>query len=63
MAEQETNIFYTAKDIQSMLGISRSKAYDLVKNLNSELEGKGYLVIPGKIPKKYLAERCYGLAQ
>ncbi|MBD9162650.1 MAG: DNA-binding protein, partial [Blautia wexlerae] len=31
--------------------------------LNEELKQKGFITIAGKIPKKYLEERCYGLAE
>lgn len=53
-------LFYSCDDIQSLLGISRSKAYKLIRTLNQELEKKNYIVIPGKVPKKYFAERYYG---
>lgn len=55
-------LYYTANEIAEMLGVSRAKAYKLVKELNEELAAKGYIVIAGKIPRKYLADRYYGLA-
>lgn len=55
-------LYYTALDIAEMLGISRTKAYKLVRQLNQELEQRGYITISGKIPKKYFEQRCYGLA-
>lgn len=58
--ENEKTLFYNAEDIQMFLGISRSKAYCLIRNMNSELQQKGYIVIPGKVPKKYFSERYYG---
>ena len=58
-----SNIYYTAADVQQMLGISRTKAYMLIKELNGELGDKGYIVITGKIPKKFFAEKFYGMAQ
>ncbi len=54
--------YYTANEVMEMLGVSRAQAYKIVKKLNEELEAKGYVVTAGKIPKKYLGERCYGLA-
>lgn len=44
-----------------MLGISRGHAYKIVKKLNDELANKGYIVISGKIPKKFFAEHYYGM--
>ena len=44
-----------------MLGISRAKAYKIVKELNDELATKGYIILSGRVPKKYLAEKYYGM--
>lgn len=54
-------LYYTAGEVQEMLGVSRAKAYKIIKDLNEELAVKGYIVTAGKIPKKYLAEKCYGM--
>lgn len=53
--------YYTAKEVQEMLGVSKSKAYKIIRELNEELKRSGYIVMPGKISRKYLQERCYGL--
>lgn len=53
--------FYTAKEVSEMLDISQSKAYQLIKNLNTELDEKGYITIAGKVPKAYFNEKCYGM--
>ena len=54
-------IYYTASDIAEMLGVSKSKAYALIKKLNQELDQEGYLVISGKVPTAYFAQRWFGL--
>ena len=51
--------YLTAFDVQEELGISRSKAYQIIKKLNKELEQKGYLVINGKVSKRYFEEKLY----
>lgn len=53
--------FLKAEDISEMLGVSRSKAYQIIKDLNAELENKGYITVRGKISAKYFYERCYGV--
>ena len=53
--------YYSAMDVSELLGISRSKAYSIVKEMNKELSEKGYIVIAGKVPKKFLEEKCYGI--
>lgn len=56
-------LFYTAGEVQDMLGVSRGKAYKLVKDLNEELRAMGYIVVAGKIPKKYFNDHYYGLSE
>ena len=51
--------FLNASDIAEILDISKGHAYKLMRQLNTELEEKGYLVIAGKVPAKYFQERCY----
>lgn len=53
--------YYNADQVQQILGVSRSKAYQIIRELNDELRKKGYLVTPGKISRKYMEEKCYGL--
>ena len=36
---------------------SESHAYKIIQQLNRELEGKGYIIRPGRIPRRYLFER------
>ena len=43
--------FYTAQEVATMLGISKTSAYRVIKRLNTELEEKGYITIIGKISK------------
>lgn len=57
------SMFYSALEVMEMLGISRGKAYQIIKNLNDELAKNGYIIIPGKVPKKLFAEKIYGMAQ
>ena len=42
--------YITANEIMEILGIGRSKAYDIVREMNQELENAGYNVIKGKVP-------------
>lgn len=56
-------IYYTAEEIAGLLGVSRGHAYKLVKELNNQLADKGYIVVAGKVSKKYFDEKYYGLSQ
>lgn len=51
--------FLTVKDVTKILGISSSKAYVIIRQLNQELKSNGYITIAGKIPKKYFLEKYY----
>ena len=53
--------FVTAKDVQKILGVSRSKAYQILQGLNRELKAKGYITISGKCPVSYFEQKFYGL--
>lgn len=52
---------YTARDLREIFGISESKAYQIIRVMNSELESKGYLTIRGKVPCAYVSERFFGV--
>ena len=53
--------FYTADNVAEILGVSKSKAYVLIRTLNKELANKGYTTLAGKVPIKYFQEKYYGL--
>ena len=58
----DSKVYYTAMEVAKMLGVSRAKGYEIVRELNEELTKKGYIVIAGKIPKKFFEEKYYGFA-
>lgn len=57
MAKQILNV----RDVMEALEVSESKAYGIIKQLNSELSAKGYIVIPGKVSRAYFEEKLYGV--
>ena len=56
-------IYYSADDIAKMLGVSMGKSYKILREMNKELAGKGFLTIAGKIPVEYFREKWYGGAK
>ena len=54
-------LFVTAGDIAEELGISKPFAYKLVRQMNDELEAKGFLTIAGRVNRKYYEENFYGI--
>lgn len=55
------NLFMTADDIVEVTGMSIAYAYKLIKQLNGELEKKGYITIKGRVSRDYFEERLYGI--
>lgn len=55
-------MFYNVEDVKAMLGYSKSKAYQVIADLNKELAASGICIRSGMIPKKYF-ERRYGLVE
>lgn len=52
--------FVTFEEVKEDFGVSRAKAYTMIRQLNEELEQAGYLVVPGRVSRKYYLERTYG---
>ena len=55
-------LMYNVKDVQEILGVGESKAYQFIRIMNEELRGKGFLTVQGKVPAAYLQERFFGVA-
>jgi Mn-dependent DtxR family transcriptional regulator len=56
-----SNTFMRVDDVAAELGVSKSYAYKIVRQLNTELKNMGYLTVAGRISKKYFTEKaCYG---
>ena len=53
--------FITASEVAEIMGISRSKAYQIVRDLNKELKAMGYITIAGKCPIEYFKQKFFGM--
>ena len=58
----DKNMFFNAKEVAAILGVSVGHSYKLIKIMNDELKEKGYLTVSGKVPKKYFETRYYGFS-
>lgn len=56
-------LFVTAGEIAEELGISKPFAYKLVRQMNEDLEAKGFLTIAGRVSRKYYEEKFYGITK
>lgn len=59
---ENTKFYVTAEELSEAYGICLSKAYKLIRQLNAELEAKGFIIVQGKVPRRYVEERVYGYA-
>ena len=46
--------------VESVMGVSRSQAYKIIRELNDELVGQGKKVVQGRVSKSYLEEAYFG---
>ncbi|MBQ8804162.1 MAG: hypothetical protein IJZ53_11045 [Tyzzerella sp.] len=52
---------YDANELAEVLGVSISKSYAYIRQMNEELKQKGFLTVSGKIPVAYVEERFFGV--
>ncbi|MBR3374574.1 MAG: hypothetical protein IKR02_03730 [Firmicutes bacterium] len=52
--------YLNVNDVIEILGVSKSKAYKVIHEMNSKLSEKGYLTVAGKVPRSYFEEQWYG---
>ena len=56
-------IFMRVNEVAEELGISIPFAYRIIRQMNEELEEKGFITIAGRVSRKYYEEKFYGMAQ
>jgi hypothetical protein len=49
--------FIGAPEIAEMVGCGKSRAYKFIQQMNKELNEKGLLTFPGRVPRRYAMER------
>lgn len=55
--------FMTVEEVAAELGVSKSYAYKIVKQLNEELQKLGYLTVSGRVNTNYFRKKvCYSEA-
>lgn len=53
--------YVTAQEVAETWGVSLTKSYAIIRQLNKELEDKGYLTVRGKVSRAFFQEKCYGI--
>ena len=55
------NLFIKAEEVAKELDVSKPYAYKLIRKLNEELKGRGFITIAGKVNRQFFEEKIYGL--
>ena len=58
--EQQTNRMLTAHDIMERLSVSKSTAYNIMREINEGLETSGLKIIPGRVSERHFEELYFG---
>ena len=60
MSKNEKALFVNVETVQNDLGVSRAKAYQVIKNLNEQLKKKHpmAIVVAGKVNRVWYEEAC-----
>jgi len=59
ITEQQEIKYLKVTEVASLLEVSESRAYKIMRQLNKELASNGKIVTAGRISRKYLMERLY----
>lgn len=52
-----SSVYMRPAEVMEMLGIGQKKAYEMMKKANDELAAKGFMIIRGRVPRKYFLYR------
>ena len=52
--------FMTVEEVAAELRVSKSKAYQIVRELNAEMQKQGYLTVAGRVNATFFRKKvCY----
>lgn len=51
------NYYIFCKEVMEILNVKEAKAYKIIRQMNDELEKKGFIVVAGRVPRKYFFKR------
>lgn len=54
--------FIGCAEVAELVGCGKSRAYKYIQQMNRELEARGNLTFPGRVPRRYAMER-FGLGE
>ena len=51
--------YINAKELEEILGVSSGKAYEIIRELNAELQKMGYITVSGKVSRACFRKKWY----
>lgn len=58
----QNKLFLNAEEVSQILCVSKAHVYKIIQRMNEELSAKGFMVIPGKVSRRYFEEKFYGMS-
>lgn len=52
-------LFLTSNEVADLLNISQQQAYKIIRDMNKQLAEHNFLILRGRINKKYFMEQIY----
>ena len=52
-------IYMRAPEVAAELGVSVAYVYKVIRTLNKELEARGYIILQGRVDRKFFHEKMY----
>lgn len=59
----EKSRFISTEEVANELGVSKSFAYKIVRQMNDELKTKGFMIVAGKVSRVFYKEKFYGIKE
>jgi Mn-dependent DtxR family transcriptional regulator len=56
----ENKRYLNVNDVAEYMDVSIPMAYKIIRRLNDELVSQGYLVVSGRVSRKYFEQKVYG---
>lgn len=57
MVDYDKKVMLNADEVAKMLGIKKTKAYQLIRMWNQELKSQGRLTIRGRVNRKFFEQK------
>ena len=56
----KSKLYLRAEDVAEYMDVSVPMAYKIIRQLNNELVSQGYIVVAGRVSRRYFEQKIYG---